>query len=83
MRVLLVSIAALVVSVTPLLAGDVSGQVVITRRLTKKTMVPTVYNIRGPAPFTAPSETGTFNEFERTAVMLEGGRLQLPRPSRR
>jgi plastocyanin len=79
MRVLL-SIAALIVSALPLCAGDVSGQVVITRRISRKTLAPTVYNLRGATPPAAAAEPVNANEFARTLVMLESGKLSAPAP---
>ncbi len=53
-------------------AGDVSGHAVITKRLTKKAISPTVYSLRGVAPAVAP-DAAPENEFDRMVVMLEGG----------
>lgn len=73
------TITALVMSVIQAWAGDISGQVVITKRLTKRTLAPVVYNLRGAAP-TATAEATLLNEFDRTVVMLERGKLPAPAP---
>jgi len=78
MRVLS-TIAAIFSSVIPILAGDVTGQVLITKRLTKRTVAPTVYNLRGTATPVAPADA-LVSEVERTVVMLEGGNLPAPAP---
>jgi plastocyanin len=67
-------------SVVPARAGDVSGQVVITKRLTKRTLAPIVYNLRGAAPATAAADTIPVNEFERTVVLLDHAKLPAPAP---
>ena len=79
MRVL-PTIAALVVCAFPALAGDVSGQVVIARQLTRRTVAPTVYNLRGTATPVAPADASSPNEYLRTVVTLEGGKLPAPAP---
>jgi plastocyanin len=79
MRVL-ATITAMVLSVVETHAGDVSGQVVITRQLTRRTLAPIVYNLRGAAAPVAPAEDTAVNEFDRTVVMLERGKLPAPSP---
>ena len=64
--------AVLVLSV-PAIAGDVTGQILITRRLTQKTVSPTIYNLRGAVPAGPAATSDTGNEFARTVVILEGG----------
>lgn len=66
------ALAILLNSVLPILAADVSGHAVITKRLTKKALAPVVYNLRGTAPPAANASTPV-NEFDRMVVMLEGG----------
>jgi len=80
MRVL-PAIAVVLVSSFPLGAGEVSGQVIITRKLTRKPIAPTVYNLRGTATPVAPADNAPVNEFERTVVMLEGGKWTPPAPA--
>jgi len=58
--------------VGPILAGDITGHAVITKHLTKKTLSPVTYNLRGLPPPSA-AETDRVNEFDRMVVMLEGG----------
>lgn len=65
-------LAALLLSVLPILAGDVIGHAVITKRLSKKPLSPIAYNLRGTAPPTAPAAEA-LNEFDRMVVILEGG----------
>lgn len=65
------SLAAIALFVLPAMGGDVNGQVVITRRLTKKTIAAPVYNLRGTVPAAAP--VTPVDEFARTVVILEGG----------
>ena len=56
----------------PLSAGDVTGHAVITKRLSRKALVPATYNLRGtPTPLAAP-DTESINEFDRMVVMLQG-----------
>ncbi len=44
-------LATLLISVLPILAGDVIGHAVITKRLSKeKPLSPIAYNLRGTAP---------------------------------
>jgi len=58
-------------------AGDVAGHALITKKLTKKTLAPAVYSLRGTAPPvapTAPVASGdSASEFDRMVVLLEGG----------
>jgi plastocyanin len=57
----------------PSFGGDVAGQILITRKLTKKTVAPTIYNLRGTVPAGPSAAPDAMNEFERTVVILEGG----------
>jgi plastocyanin len=75
-----VTITALIMSVIPVRAGDVSGQVVITKRLTKRTLAPIVYNLRGATPSAAAADAISVNEFERTVVILDKANLPAPTP---
>jgi plastocyanin len=72
---------AVAMSSFPAGAGDVSGQVLITKRLTKRTLVPTVYNLRGASAAFAPGDPESVNEFERTVIMIEHGKLAAPTPA--
>jgi plastocyanin len=74
------SLAVLSMVVQGAVAGDLNGHLVITKQLTRKTVSPAVYNLRGTAPPFAPSATDPVNEFERTVVMLEAKGLPLPEP---
>jgi plastocyanin len=53
------------------MAGDVHGRALVTRRLSKKTLSPIVYNLRGTATPLAPRDTEPVNEFDRMVVILE------------
>jgi plastocyanin len=67
--------AALAVLALPAMAGDITGQVVVTKRLTKKVVSPIVYSLRG-TPTPAPStDVNPETEFDRIIVMLEGSSL--------
>ena len=65
--------------VWPAVAGDITGHAVITKRLTKRTLSPIIYNLRGLPPPSA-GETESINEFDRMVVMLEGGPARLNPP---
>jgi plastocyanin len=67
-------------SILPAQGGDVSGRVIITKRLSRRTVAPTVYNLRGVATPVGEPEGAGGSEFERTVVMLEGGELPAPAP---
>ncbi|HUI77811.1 MAG TPA: hypothetical protein VLY24_07830 [Bryobacteraceae bacterium] len=66
--------AGLLFGVIPVLAGDITGEVVITRHLGRKSVSPGVYNLRGTAPPLAEVDKDPVNEFERTVILLEGGK---------
>ena len=60
---------ALILSI---LAGDITGHAVITRRLSKKAVAPANYSLRGASlPATAVDQE-PLNEFDRMVVILEG-----------
>ena len=65
-------VAVLILAVWPADAGDITVQVKITRRLTKKSVAPAVYNLRGAAAASAAPQPELVNEFDRTVVMLTG-----------
>jgi plastocyanin len=68
----LYKVAALMLSVWPAVAGDVTVYVHITRRLTRKAVAPVVYDLRGAAPADRAESDPPVNEFDRTVVMLAG-----------
>ncbi len=70
--------AALLGIMLPASAGDVSGHTLITKRLTKKALPPSVYDLRGTLVPTAVHETETVSEFDRMIILLEG--KLTPRP---
>ena len=69
------ALIALAILALPAMAGDVTGQVLITKRLTRKVVSPTVYALRGTPTPSAPAEGALASEFDRIIVMLEGGNL--------
>ena len=60
-------------------AGDLNGRIVIQRQLSKRTLTPAVYSLRGTAPPAAVTSEPV-NEFERTVVFVEGGKPPSPTP---
>jgi plastocyanin len=64
---------ALFPMVFPAFAGSVFGHAIVTKRLTKKTVSPAVYNLRGIAPAASPRDSEPVNEYDRMVVILEGG----------
>lgn len=65
-------VGSILMVVVPAVAGQLTGEVIIAKHLTKKTVSPTVYNLRGTAP-PAPEKI-TETELDRTIVMIEGGK---------
>jgi len=59
-------------------AGDLNGHVVITKRLSRKTLAPVTYSLRGAAPDVAPPRP--VDEYDRVAVWLEGDNLHPKAP---
>jgi len=72
----------LIALTSALWAGDISGRAVVTKRLSKKSLSPIVYNLRGTAPPAGASDTEAVNEFDRMVVILEGGSLPPKAPVR-
>src|SRR5262245_22020031 len=70
----LCAVTAFVSLLAPVYAGDVVDEVLITKRLTKRALTPPVYNLRGAVP-QASHEVDNTNEFDKTIVMLEGGKM--------
>jgi len=56
-------------------AGDVTGHALVTKRLTKKTLSPIVYNLRGTAAPAGPRDNEPVNEFDRMVMILDGGKM--------
>src|SRR5665213_4002597 len=52
-------------------AADVHGHALVTKRLSKKTLSPIVYNLRGIAAPIPPSDPAPLKEFDRMVVILE------------
>ena len=65
-------VISLIALTSTLWAGDVSGRAVVTKKLSKKSVSPIVYNLRGTAPPAAASDSEAVNEFDRM-VVIEGG----------
>jgi plastocyanin len=60
---------ALILSI---LAGDITGHAVITRRLSKKAIAPANYSLRGAPVPAAAADQDPLSEFDRMVVILEG-----------
>ena len=61
------------------LAGDLTGQVVISRKLSRRTISPATYSLRGAAPPAAPvSSDAAVDEFSQTVVFVEGAKIAPP-----
>jgi len=76
----LCAISAFIFFALSAVAGEVTGRAVVTRRLTRRTLSPIVYNLRGVSAPLAALETEPVNEFDRMVVLLEGGKLPPGRP---
>jgi plastocyanin len=74
---LLCAVAGLLWLALQAFAGDVTGHALVTKRLTRKTLSPIVYNLRGTAAPAPVRDSVSINEFDRMVVILEGG----PRPA--
>jgi len=59
----------------PASCGDINGQVLITKRITKKAISLAQYDMRGMAMPSLPRGNAPESEFDRTIVILEGGSL--------
>lgn len=64
-------VSGLLLLALPVLASDVHGRAIITRRLSKRPVSPIVYNLRGTAAPLAAADSEPVNEFERMVVILE------------
>ncbi len=65
------SIGVLVLFAVPGMAGDVHGHAIVTKKLTKKSLSPIIYNLRGATAPAVAANTEPVNEFDRMVVMLE------------
>jgi plastocyanin len=68
------SISGLIFSVVTGFAGDVTGHAFVTRHLTKRTLSPIVYNLRGTAAPAPLPDIEPVNEFDWMVVILEGAK---------
>ncbi len=76
-------VSGLLLLALPIMAGEVHGHAVVTKRLSKKALSPIVYNLRGTATPAAPADAEPVNEFERMVVILEPSKESvrpLPKP---
>ncbi|MBI2818604.1 MAG: hypothetical protein HYX73_01370 [Acidobacteria bacterium] len=64
----------------PAWAGEIRGQIVISRLLTKPRVSIPNYRIRGPATSSPASDMSIAGEYERTAIYLETDAAALPAP---
>ena len=55
----------------PVLAGDVAGQAVLTKKLTRREVSPLIYNLRGMTQPASSHTSDPVNEFDRMVVILE------------
>ena len=72
-------VASLITLTLPVWAGSISGHAIVTKRLTKRTVAPVVYDLRGTTPRAAANDSEPANEFDRMVVILEGGSAK-PKP---
>ncbi len=68
---LLPSVSGLLLFCLAVIAGDVHGHAVITKRLSKKVLTPIIYNLRGTTAPVAPNGSEPVNDFDRMVVILE------------
>lgn len=73
-------VSGLLLLAWPVLAGDVHGHAVVTKRLSKKALSPIVYNLRGTATPLAPPDSEPVNEFDHMVVILEPSKEARPFP---
>lgn len=70
----------LLIMTVPICAGDISGRIVITKRLTRKALPPPSYDLRGAAVIPAVLSSSMEAEYDRTIIMLEGVGLSSRQP---
>ncbi|HEX5229544.1 MAG TPA: hypothetical protein VFW44_17655 [Bryobacteraceae bacterium] len=73
MRLVYPAIGSLLLAL-PIMAGEVHGHAIVTKRLTKKALSPIVYNLRGTTTPIAHPDRDPLNEFDRMVVILEPGK---------
>ena len=61
-------------------AAEISGQIVITKKLAKKHVTLPSYQLRGASTAPAPVDSGTINEYGGMVVFLEGGLSDAEKP---
>jgi plastocyanin len=61
-------------------AADLSGQIVITKKLAKKQVTLPSYQLRGASSAPAPVDSGTINEYADMVVFLEGELPDVEKP---
>src|SRR5579864_9269030 len=66
-------VAGLLIGVVGALAGDITGEVIITKRLGRKTVAPGVYDLRGTAPPRTVQIDQRNSRFEPDLVVIPVG----------
>jgi len=61
-------------------AAELSGQIVITKKLTKKQVTLPSYQLRGLSTVSPPGDSGTISEFADMVVFLEGALPDTEKP---
>ncbi len=74
------SSTTLIALILSILAGDITGHAVITRRLSKKAIAPANYNLRGAQIPQPAADQDPLSEFDRMVVILEGGKPAPKKP---
>ena len=64
-----------VLVVLPVCGGDIAGQAVITKKLTRREVSPLIYNLRGMTQPVSTRNRDIGNEFDRMVVVLEAQNL--------
>jgi len=79
----LLRFACFFASILPVIAGDITGNILITKGLTKAKISLPVYQARGPAlPYQSAGPSSIADELGRVVVYLEGGQMPPPAPVR-
>jgi plastocyanin len=63
-------------------AGEISGQIIIAKRLTKKQVILPAYQLRGVTPVNQQDHSGPVNEYSDVVVFLEGALPDTGSPGR-
>ena len=76
MRLKLIAFVCLCTAIAP--AGELAGKIILTKKITKKSVAPVAYNIRGAVVANRPVVPST--EYTRMVVVLEGKPGGRPEP---